>query len=153
MGAHLVDPRTAETVEVLGLSVQYLTAPDGHDEGPCVMRGTIPAGGVVPLHSHADPETFLMVSGSVEGLVDADLGRWLRIGPGDVFHVPGDARHAWRNLGRDPAVMIVVSTNRMGRFLRELASAPEEFLETSERYGYWNATPEENAEIGVPHAG
>jgi hypothetical protein len=25
----------------------------------------------------------------------------------------------------------------------------ERFLRTSERYGYWNATPEENAAVGV----
>jgi len=149
MGAHLVDLRAVDTIDVLGPTLAFVTAPDGNDDGPSVMRGAIPPGGVVPLHSHADPETFLMVSGSVEGLVDADLGRWQRIGPGDMFHVPGDARHAWRNASVDPAVMILVSTNRIGRFFQEVATGPERFLEISERYGYWNATPEENAEIGV----
>jgi hypothetical protein len=29
------------------------------------------------------------------------------------------------------------------------AEAIERFLATAERYGYWNATPEENAEVGL----
>ena len=57
--------------------------------------------------------------------------------------------------------MILVSTCRMGRFFREInvpaASATgvpsgemiRRFLQTSEGYGYWNATPEENARVGI----
>jgi hypothetical protein len=123
--AHLVDPRWLETIDVLGPTIQYLTSPDAGEGEPCVMRGTIPPGVAVPLHSHADPETFLMVSG-------------------------------------EPAVMIIVTTPKMGRFFRELgvpagtrgSDPPDDatiqrFLATSERYGYWNATPEENAEVGL----
>jgi quercetin dioxygenase-like cupin family protein len=149
--AHLVDPSAVEAIEVLGPTIRFLTPPDGPDDGPCVMRGTIPPGVVVPLHSHSDPETFLMHSGAVEGLVDG--GRWVPVGPGDVFHVPGDARHAWRNHGREPAVMTLISTNRIGRFFREIAAPVDDpvahFLSTAQRYGYWNATPEENAAVGL----
>jgi hypothetical protein len=81
-----------------------------------------------------------------------------------VFHVPGGAKHAFRNDGADDAVMLIVSTAKIGRFFRELGvpvapGAPpagppargriQRFLETSARYGYWNATPEENARIGI----
>jgi quercetin dioxygenase-like cupin family protein len=154
--AQLVDPGTVETIEVLGPKVQFLTSPDDGDGAPCIMRGTIPPGGAVPLHSHADPETFIPLSGEVEGLVQSAGGfEWVRIAPGDVFHVPGGAKHAWRNRSQDPAVQVIVSTARIGRFFREVAGPPsdeaiEHFLETSERYGYWNATPEENAEVEVP---
>jgi quercetin dioxygenase-like cupin family protein len=150
--ADLVDPRAVETLDVLGPTIQYLTPPDGDDGHPCVMRGTIPPGVVVPLHSHADPETFVMRSGRVEGLaVSAEGFEWIPVGPGDVFHVPGDAKHAWRNPSREPAEMIIVTTAKLGRFLGEVASAggPERFLATAERYGYWNATPQENAEVGL----
>ena len=37
----------------------------------------------------------------------------------------------------------------MARFFLEVAESPGEFLAISDRYGYWNATPEENAAIGV----
>jgi quercetin dioxygenase-like cupin family protein len=161
--AHLVDPRRLETIEILGPTVQYLTSPDAGDGEPCVMRGTIPPGVAVPLHSHADPETFLLVSGEVEGLeLSGKDPRWFAVAPGDVVHVPGDAKHAWRNLTPEPAVMIIVTTPKMGRFFRELGvpagtggSEPpddatiQRFLLTSARYGYWNATPEENAAVGL----
>src|SRR3954451_4917054 len=149
-GPHLVDPRTIDAIEVLGPTIPYLTAPNGDADGPCVMRGIIPAGAVVPMHSHADPEPVLVLSGSAEGLVDRDRGYWQRIGAGNVFHVPPDAPHAWRNFSADPAVMLFISTNRIGHFFKEVAADPGRFLEISERYGYWNATPEENAKIGVP---
>lgn len=164
MRAYLVDPAAVETLDVLGPTVQFLTPPE--DGEPCVMRGTIPPGVVVPLHSHADPETFLAVSGELEGLVHADEDvRWIRIGPGDVFHVPGGARHAFRNRSRGPAVSILVSTSTIGRFFREIGrplepgatpawppppAALQRLRETAERYGYWNATPEENAAVGIP---
>jgi uncharacterized RmlC-like cupin family protein len=93
-----------------------------------------------------------VLSGAAEGLVDRDRGRWQRIGPGNVFHVPPDVPHAWRNLAADPAVMLLVSTNRIGRFFKEVAAEPQRFQEISERYGYWNSTPEENARIGLPLA-
>ena len=117
------------------------------------MRGTVPAGGVVPLHAYADPETFLMEAGELEALVDSTEGvRWVPVGPGDVFHIPGGARHAWRNPSDASAAMIIVSTVRIGRFFREVATraTPEHFVETAARYGYWNATPEENAAAGLP---
>jgi quercetin dioxygenase-like cupin family protein len=161
--AHLVRPDQAHTIDVLGPTIQYVTSP-AETGAPCVMRGTIPPGVSIPLHSHADPETFVMLSGSVEGLVFRDKDfEWIRLFPGDVFHVPPNAKHAWRNTGQNPAAMIIVSTSRLGRFFQELgkpvqpaasARSPSRdeiarFLQTAERYGYWNATPEENARVGI----
>ena len=163
--AHLVDPHGVEILDVLGPTIQVLTEPGADDGSPCVMRGTIPPGVAVPLHSHPDPETFILLSGNAEGLAetDGDLG-WARIEPGGIFHVPSGAKHAWRNQSRQPAVMIVVSTAKMGRFFREIGTpvAPERqpsgppspdrirhLLETTERYGYWVATPDENARVGL----
>jgi hypothetical protein len=127
------------------------------------MLGTIPPAGVVPMHSHADPETFHVLVGAVEGLVvTADGHRWVPVRPGDVYHVPGGAPHAWRNPSRDvPARMHIVTTGRMGRFFRdvgrplsEAGEPPSEvdlrrFAETAERYGYWNASPQENAAVDI----
>ncbi len=161
--AHVVDLRDAETIDVLGPTIQFLTPPGPSDDDPCVMRGTIPAGAPVPLHSHRDPETFFMISGEVEGLTETDDGfEWVRIKPGNVFHVPGGAKHAFRNVGDKPAVSLIATTSRMARFFKEIAGPPvgpapmppsaetlRHFTETAERFGYWNATPEENAEVGL----
>jgi quercetin dioxygenase-like cupin family protein len=157
--AHVVDPRDAETVAVLGPTVTFLTPPA--DGAPCLMRGTIPPSGSVPLHSHADPETFVVLEGAVEGLVMTGGGhRWVGLGAGDVFHVPGDVPHAWRNPRPEPVTTHIVSTAKMAAFFREVGTpvgeAPppleeelQRFLETADRYGYWNATPEENARVGL----
>lgn len=156
-------------LDVLGPTIELLTRPEADDALPCVMRGTIPPGGIVPLHSHPDPETFVMLSGGVEGLTESEagLGR-VRIGSGDAFHVPGGVRHAWRNRTRQPAIMIVISTSRMGRFFQDVGtpvipgrqpSGPpsadriRHFLKTAERYGHWNATPDENARLGLSWRG
>jgi len=70
----------------------------------------------------------------------------------------------FRNQSSEPANIIVAAPSSVGRFFREIGTpvAPDaqlpgppsakviqHFLETSERYGYWNATPEENARIGI----
>jgi quercetin dioxygenase-like cupin family protein len=148
--AHIVNLDTAETLGVLGPTLQLLTPPEG--DAPCVMRGTIPPGVAVPLHSHLEPETFFQVSGEIEALTDAGgEPRWLRVRAGEVFHVPPDARHAFRNRSDEPAVMLIATTSRIARFFREVAtdSSPEHFLAVAERYRYWNATPAENAAVGL----
>ena len=161
--AHLVGADPSVTLDVLGPTIQFVTSPA--DTGaPCVMRGTIPPGVSIPLHSHGDPETLVMLSGSVEGLAyRTEDFEWLRLQPGDVFYVPPDAKHAWRNSGQTRAEMAVISTSKMGRFFQELGKplrfgvppAPPtrdelaRFQTIAERYGYWNATPEENARVGI----
>jgi mannose-6-phosphate isomerase-like protein (cupin superfamily) len=152
--AAIVDQDAAETVEVLGPTIAFLTPTDGPSGSPCILRGTIPAGAVVPLHSHGDPETFLVESGGAEALAGPDGRRaWVGLRPGDLFHVPGHTPHAFRNTGSEPVVMLVTTTARIGRFFREAGSATGDplaaFLAAAERYGYWNATPEENAAIGL----
>jgi len=161
----IIDDRGIETFDVLGPTVQFLATADGHDGAPCIMRGTIPPGVAIPLHSHPDPETFLARSGELEGLAPVDGALvWLPIRSGDIFHVPAGARHAFRNRSREPSVAIIVTTARLGRFLREVGDpiepglpgawpptqeAAQRLLATADRYGHWNATPEENAQFGV----
>jgi quercetin dioxygenase-like cupin family protein len=162
--AHLVDPSAAETLNVLGPTVRFLAGETGPDDSPCVMEGAIPPQGVVPLHSHADPETFLPLSDELDALSQANgKSEWIRIAPGAVFHVPANARHAWRNPAPAPAVVIIVTTARIARFFREIGKPFKEgepptrpsdealahFQKVSQRYGYWNATPEENAKVGI----
>jgi quercetin dioxygenase-like cupin family protein len=121
--AQRVDPSAAETIEVLGPTVRILTPPTGDDGAPCLMRGTIPPGGRVPLHSHGDVETFIVLAGEVDGLSGP---AWVRVGPGDVFHIPAHVPHAWRNRSREPAEMLIVSTERIARFFREVAGPPSD---------------------------
>jgi quercetin dioxygenase-like cupin family protein len=158
--AHLFDPAGAGTLHVLGPTIQFIVLPAANDT-PCIMRGSIPPGVVVPLHSPPDPETFVQLSGEVDGLTESEDGfHWTSIMPGEVFHVPGGAKHAFRNRSRAPSISIVTTTPALGRFFLEVGSpiasdkpptveTIQRFLETSNRYGHWNASPEENAAVGI----
>jgi len=158
---HLVDATALEAYEVVGPTVEFLTSPDAGDDALTVLRGTIPAGGVVPLHSHADPETFVIVDGTAEALARTAQGaRWIAAGPGDIVEVPPNAPHAWRNTSDRPNTAIVLTNGRLARFFREIgtpagqAPPPREeavarLLRAAERYGHWTATPEENAAVGI----
>lgn len=161
--AGLVDLGSIETIDVLGPTVQFLSAAEPDNE-PCVMRGIIPPGVAVPLHSHPGPETFIAISGRVEGLREAGGNfEWIPIAPGDVFHVPGWAKHAFRNRSKEPAELIVAAPASIGRFFREIgtpgtpgtrpappsAKTMQRFMAAAQRHGHWNATPEENARVGI----
>jgi hypothetical protein len=64
-----------------------------------------------------------MISGKVEGLTIPEAGfAWVGIKPGDVFHVPSGAQHAFRNRGPAPAIMTLISTSRIGRFFQEVGT-------------------------------
>ncbi|ANW01219.1 cupin domain-containing protein [Bradyrhizobium icense] len=160
--AHLVNWQDLEHFEILGPTIEFLTETQ---ISPCIMRGTVPPGAFIPLHSHDDPETFVQISGEFEGLSEAagDF-TWLRIRPGDVFHVPPNARHAFRNRFSEPAVSIIVTTPKLAGLLKAISvpasvAAPgtssispervRQALATAESFGYWNASPEENARVGL----
>jgi hypothetical protein len=81
--ARLVDQGRVRGFDVMGPTVECLTPPRTGE--PCVMRGTIPPGVSVPLHAHADPETFLMIAGEIEGLSCSQKEfEWVPIDAGDV---------------------------------------------------------------------
>jgi hypothetical protein len=78
-------------------------------------------------------------------------------------HVALEVRHAWKNESDEPAVAIIVTTPRLGRFFQEVgrpvapdaspqAPSPadvQRFAEVAARYHDWLAIPEENAAVGI----
>jgi quercetin dioxygenase-like cupin family protein len=62
------NPTTRLIVEFFGPTVEFLTLPEDEHNDFCVLKGTIPPGVSVPLHSHPDTEDFFIISGSVDGL-------------------------------------------------------------------------------------
>jgi quercetin dioxygenase-like cupin family protein len=84
--AYFADP--GESFDMLGPSIQFLTPFEQGETAPCVMRGTVPPGAAVPLHSHENPETFIVISGELEALLrPAENFRWVKIASGRVLHV------------------------------------------------------------------
>jgi hypothetical protein len=129
-----------------------------------MMIGTIPPGISVPLHSHADVESFYLLSGQLQALTQqGDRLEWLDVGAGDFVKVPSGARHAFRNQSTEPVIELITTTPKLGRFFREIGrpvmrGVPlppptlddvRRFLEIAAKYGYWIATPEENAAAGI----
>lgn len=146
------------TVDVFGPLIEFLTPED--NEQICVMRGVVPPGVTVPLHSHDDFEDFLILAGGHQVLVQGDGGlEWRDAKPGDYIRVAGNAPHAHRNLSDEPAVDLIVTTAAMGRFFREvgrpIGSPPPtarevaRFAEAAARFGYRLATAQENAAVGI----
>jgi len=160
----LVAESDGEVLDVLGPNVQFLVAPQANDEAPCVIKGTIPPGVSVPIHRHPAFEAFYVVSGNVEVLSEKEgKTQWIAAGPGDFIEVPSGAKHGFRNRSQHPVVQLITTTSKLGRFFKEIGEpmlegatgnppSPERLqhlIRTSERYGYWLASPEENAAAGI----
>ena len=50
--ARVVRECDCSVFEVLGASVEFLFGPQQGDEAPCILKGTIPTGVLIPMHSH-----------------------------------------------------------------------------------------------------
>ena len=161
---HVLRRGSFETLDVFGPTVEFLTAPESADIPHCMMIGTIPPGISVPLHSHADVESFYVLSGQLQALIQhGDRLEWLGVRSGDFIQVPSGARHAFRNQSTEPVIEVITTTPKLGRFFQEIGRpviqgvplpppTPDNirrFLEIAARYGYWNATPAENAAAGI----
>jgi quercetin dioxygenase-like cupin family protein len=112
------------------LNNRILTDTSRDDDDYCVSIASMPPGVVVPFHSHADRETFYILSGEMQGY-DGDAGAWRTLRVGEVFDMTDGLRHAWRNASDAEASMLFVTTNRLARFLREASElkrggAPED---------------------------
>jgi quercetin dioxygenase-like cupin family protein len=162
--AHIVNEGTYGVLDVFGPTLEFLILPEEADGSCCVMTGTIPPGVSVPLHSHPDIESFCLVSGGVQ-VASQREGKfeWLDVRPGEFVHVPSNARHAWRNTSSEPAVQLITTTPKLGRFFREvgrpvtrgmplLPPTPDDlqhFMRIAAKYNYWLGSPTENAAIGI----
>lgn len=151
----------SEILEIFGPTVEFLTPTNDHG-GICVMRGVMPPGVTVPLHSHDDYEGFFIVSGAQQVLLQTEQGlTWVDAHAGDYVQVPGGTPHAHRNVTDEPAVDLIITTARLGQFFHQTgrpigdaAQLPSQqemarFVEIAATYGYWLGSPEENAAVGI----
>ena len=77
-------------IDVFGPTLEFLTPLDGDPYGFCVLRGSVPSGVMVPLHSHDDAEDFLVLAGTHEVLTPGASGlEWTAVQAGDYVRVPG----------------------------------------------------------------
>jgi mannose-6-phosphate isomerase-like protein (cupin superfamily) len=134
---------------------RYLTSLSLPAEDYCLLIGEIPAGAIVPLHSHFDRETFYVLSGEMNFY---DGASWQVLHQGEFADVFSNTRHAWHNASGSSASLLIVTTVRMGVFLQQISSAVstqavgterDRFFKLVQEYGYWLASPEDNGAIGL----
>jgi mannose-6-phosphate isomerase-like protein (cupin superfamily) len=149
----------SEILDLLGPTIQYATPLSDDDDGYCLLKGTIPPGVVVPIHSHADRETFYILEGQLEALKEDS---WQTYGMGNVFDVPGGTKHAFRNVSGESASALIVTTMALARFFqrvgRPVASVPpglpssevlQRFAQASLAEGHWLGSVADNATVGI----
>ena len=160
----LVRREKRAVLDLFGSTVEFLTLPEKTDADYCVIIGTVPPGGSVTLHSHPHPESFFVLSGSLQALLQrVEKFEWMAVKPGEFVHVASSAKHAWRNTSSEPAVALVTTTAKLGRFFQELgrpvspgAPAPvptpedlQNLMRLAAKYDCWIGRPEENAVFGI----
>ena len=156
----IVDGTPYTAVDVFGPTLEFISGPDDPSADFWVMRGVVPPGVAVPLHSHDDAEDFFILSGTQQVLTKSDQGlKWRDVNAGDYVHIPAGTPHAHRNVSDEPTVELVITTARLARFFQEIARpdatrppTPNElaaFVAVATRYGYDLGTPEQNAAVGI----
>jgi quercetin dioxygenase-like cupin family protein len=119
--ACVVRERECSVFEVLGASVEFLVGPQPGDEAPCILKGTIPTGVLIPMHSHDVIEIFFVLSSNIEVLVEAGgKMQWVEAGVGDVIEIASNARHAFRNRSQNPVLNLLFTTSKHGRYFQEI---------------------------------
>jgi quercetin dioxygenase-like cupin family protein len=131
----------------LGPQIRFLTPLVSDPDEYCVISAVVPPNVVVPLHSHPERETFLILSGALDAF---DGLAWRTYRAGEVFDVPGGVKHAFRNTSAEPVSMVLVTKTSMGHFSGPAAAeAIGAFITAAIQHGYWLGSPAENAEIGI----
>ena len=89
-----------------------------------VVDVLIPPGSGTPPHTHASPEIFRILEGTVR--------IWSMVGgtpvetdavPGDVVTIPAHAPHAYQNVSPVPALLMSIVDDHMVRFFEAAASS------------------------------
>ena len=115
------------------------------------------------MHSHDFVEVFFVLSGNFEVIIGDGKMRWIEVSAGDLVEVPSNVKHAFRNRSEHSVIILVLTTSKRGRYFQEIGRPAaswdrirpptldgiQHFVKTAALYGYWLATPEENASVGI----
>lgn len=121
LNTHIVSRELYGTLDVFGPTIEFLTSPEETDATYCVMKGAIPSGVSVPLHSHPDRESFFLLSGALQVLCQREgKFEWRDVRAGEFVDVPTNVKHSWRNISSEPAVQLITTTPNLCRFFQEI---------------------------------
>ncbi len=124
---------------VLGDQVDMLVTQEMTGGQSATLVETSPPGGGPPPHKHQnEDETFFVIEGDYEFLVD---GEWIRASAGDSFYRSRGTIHTFRNCGTTTGrILIFVHPGGFQSYLEEISplSVPADLpklIEISNRYG------------------
>ena len=124
---------------VLGDHVKMQVTQDMTGGQSATLLETSPPGGGPPPHRHEnEDETFFIVEGEYEFLMD---GSWVKAYPGDAFYRARGTVHTFRNCGSTTGkLLIFVTPGGFQSYLEEISplSVPADLrklIEISNRYG------------------
>ncbi|MGG5817897.1 cupin domain-containing protein [Falsiroseomonas sp. HW251] len=121
MSVTLTRAEALETLWVMADRIRFAGVLPGTDL--VVAEVTVPPGAGTPMHAHASPELFRVMSGILDFETLEDGARKvMRAGPGDVLRVAPQAPHGYANAGETPAEVLVVLDRTMEAFFREIGS-------------------------------
>ena len=130
---------------VFGEPVEVLVTGDMTGGASATLTHLSPPGGGVPPHLHQnEDETFFVLEGEYEFLVN---GEWVRRSSGDTLHAVRGSLHGFRNAGStDGKLLVFVAPAGLENFLEEIStvSMPQEaprLVAVADRYGISFAPP------------
>ena len=89
----------------------------------CALHVTIPPHCVTPLQQHAEQEAFFMLEGAAEfAQWENDTLHWKRVHAGEMFNIPSQAVHAFRNPSDTPAKCLLTAHAGMESFFLEVGT-------------------------------
>ncbi len=91
-----------------------------------VFDVTVPAGGGTPLHSHASPEVFRILEGTltVQQMTDSGLSE-TQAQAGDIISIPGNVPHGYSNAGPDAVVFSAIIDKDMATYFEVADIGPQ----------------------------
>ena len=147
-----------------GVLLNFLVTPAETGHEVSLFKGILPPGVVIPLHSHAEPEVFYVLEGSLEVYRESGQPQgWSTTQPGGVHAIPGNVKHALRNTSSTPTTVLLVTQEELYNFFRSIPKpveagqmpappSPEDMQQlfaAAAKYHYWMGSPEENATVGI----
>lgn len=109
-----------QTVNVLGILCEWKLKPEETGGIYGMIETLVPPGAGVPMHSHAAHEAFHVLEGQAEfERLGLNGPEWLQANPGDLYQIPGDTMHGFRNPGSSPARLLVLFGADLAPFFEE----------------------------------
>jgi quercetin dioxygenase-like cupin family protein len=156
-------PSPDQMFDLFGVQLQFLIAPEETGNQTSLYKGMLPAGVVIPLHSHPDSEVFYVLEGALEVYQEKIESKgWHSVAAGNAIAVAPGVKHAVRNASSTSVTVIAATEQGLYEFFREIAKpaqhgsamppSPEDMQQlfaAAAKYSYWMGSPEENAAIGI----